>query len=36
MIFPNLASVVDSLLKDSPPAPLEELTPQKDGKRRLA
>ncbi|MFL6719470.1 MAG: D-glycero-beta-D-manno-heptose 1,7-bisphosphate 7-phosphatase [Burkholderiaceae bacterium] len=36
LIFPNLASVVDSLLKDSTPAPLEELTPQKDGKRRLA
>ena len=36
LIFPNLASVVDSLLKDSPPAPLEDLTPQKDGKRRLA
>jgi D-glycero-D-manno-heptose 1,7-bisphosphate phosphatase len=36
LIFPDLASVVDSLLKDSAPAPLEELTPQKDGKRRLA
>lgn len=36
LIFPDLASVVDSLLKDSPLAPLEELTPQKDGKRRLA
>jgi D-glycero-D-manno-heptose 1,7-bisphosphate phosphatase len=36
LIFPDLASVVDSLLKDSPPAPLEDLTPQKDGKRRLA
>lgn len=36
LIFPDLASVVDHLLKDSPPAPLEELTPQKDAKRRLA
>ncbi len=36
LIFPDLASVVDSLLKDSPSAPLEDLTPQKDGKRRLA
>jgi D-glycero-D-manno-heptose 1,7-bisphosphate phosphatase len=36
LIFPDLASVVDSLLKNSAPAPLEELTPQKDGKRRLA
>lgn len=34
-IFPDLASVVDSLLKNSPPAPMDELTPQKDGKRRL-
>ena len=36
LIFPNLACVVDSLLKDSPPAPVEDLTPQKDGRRRLA
>ena len=36
LIFPDLASVVDSLLKNSPSAPPEELTPQKDGKRRLA
>ena len=36
LIFPDLASVVDNLLKHSPPAPLEELTPQKDAKRRLA
>ena len=36
LVFSDLASVVDSLLKDSPSAPLEDLTPQKDGKRRLA
>ena len=36
LIFPDLASVVDSLLKDTPPAQVEDLTPQKDGRRRLA
>jgi D-glycero-D-manno-heptose 1,7-bisphosphate phosphatase len=36
VVYPDLASVVDSLLKDSAPSPLEELSPQKDGKRRQA
>ena len=36
VIYPDLVSVVDSLLKDSVPAPLEEPAPQKDGKRRQA
>jgi D-glycero-D-manno-heptose 1,7-bisphosphate phosphatase len=36
VVYPDLASVADSLLKDSVPSPLEELAPQKDGKRRQA
>jgi D-glycero-D-manno-heptose 1,7-bisphosphate phosphatase len=36
LIFPDLASVVDSLLKGSTPLPVEEITPQKDGRRRQA
>jgi D-glycero-D-manno-heptose 1,7-bisphosphate phosphatase len=36
LVYPDLASVADSLLKDSVPSPLEELAPQKDGKRRQA
>ncbi len=35
-VFPDLASVVDSLLKDSKPLPVDEITPQKDGRRRQA
>ena len=35
-VFPNLASVVDSLLKNSPPSTPDEITPQKDGRRRQA
>ena len=34
LVFPDLASVVDSLLKDSKPLPADEITPQKDGRRR--
>jgi D-glycero-D-manno-heptose 1,7-bisphosphate phosphatase len=36
LIFPDLASVVDSLLKDSKPLPVDEIMPQKDGRRRQA
>ncbi|MET0962042.1 MAG: D-glycero-beta-D-manno-heptose 1,7-bisphosphate 7-phosphatase [Noviherbaspirillum sp.] len=36
LVFPDLASVVDSLLKNSPPSPADEITPQKDGRRRQA
>jgi len=36
LVYPDLASVADSLLKDSVPLPLEDLSPQKDGKRRQA
>ena len=36
LVFPDLASVVDSLLKDSTPLPVDEITPQKDGRRRHA
>ena len=36
LVFPDLASVVDSLLKDSKPLPADEITPQKDGRRRQA
>lgn len=35
-VFADLASVVDSLLKDSPPSTPDEITPQKDGRRRQA
>jgi D-glycero-D-manno-heptose 1,7-bisphosphate phosphatase len=35
-VFPDLASVVDSLLKNSTPSPVDEITPQKDGRRRQA
>jgi D-glycero-D-manno-heptose 1,7-bisphosphate phosphatase len=35
-VFPDLASVVDSLLKNSPPSTPDEITPQKDGRRRQA
>ena len=33
-VFADLASVVDSLLKNSPPSTPDEITPQKDGRRR--
>jgi D-glycero-D-manno-heptose 1,7-bisphosphate phosphatase len=36
LVYPDLAGVVDSLLKGSVPSPLEELVPQRDGKRRQA
>ena len=32
----TLNSVVDSLLKDSKPLPVDEIMPQKDGRRRQA
>jgi D-glycero-D-manno-heptose 1,7-bisphosphate phosphatase len=35
-VFADLSSVVDSLLKDSKPLPVDEITPQKDGRRRQA
>ena len=36
LVFSDLASVVDSLLKDSKPLPVDEIMPQKDGRRRQA
>jgi D-glycero-D-manno-heptose 1,7-bisphosphate phosphatase len=35
-VFDDLASVVDSLLKDGKPLPVDDITPQKDGRRRQA
>ena len=35
-VFPDLASVVDSLLKDGTPQPVDDIVPQKDGRRRQA
>lgn len=36
LVFPDLASVVDSLLKDGTPHPVDDIVPQKDGRRRQA
>jgi D-glycero-D-manno-heptose 1,7-bisphosphate phosphatase len=36
VVFPDLASVVDSLLKDGTPQPVDDIVPQKDGRRRQA
>ena len=35
-IFPDLASVVDHLLKDRQPLPVDDIAPQKDSRRRQA
>ena len=35
-VFDDLASVVDNLLKDGKPLPVDDITPQKDGRRRQA
>ena len=35
-IFPDLASVVDNLLKDRQPLPVDDIAPQKDSRRRQA
>jgi D-glycero-D-manno-heptose 1,7-bisphosphate phosphatase len=36
LVFPDFASVVDSLLKDGTPQPVDDIVPQKDGRRRQA